>query len=115
MVKNMACPAKYELKKFLKFAQMIDFLKEKKRPFTAIAREAVNRGIFKQTEVNHFYHIFMVCVDCINLFDFRYCPEDQSPTGRAKYEWKLKDGVTQEIFIEKVNEYVKINFKTPLS
>lgn len=110
----MAGPAKFELKAFLIFAKMVDFLKEEYRPFTAIAIEAVRRGIIKQSEVNKYYHIFTVCVDRIDVFDSMYFPEDQTSTGRARYEWKLKKEVTENIFIERVRNYVRQNFKTPL-
>ena len=110
----MAGPAKFELKEFLRFAKMTDFLKQEYHPFTAISREAVKLGIVKQNEVNKFYHIFTVSVDVIDLFKRRYVPEDQTSTGRARNEWKLKDEVTENVFIERVRNYVSQNFKTPL-
>ena len=110
----MRYPAKHELRKFLIFAKMVDFLKQEYYPFTAIAREAVRRGYIKQDEVNHYYHIFSTCVSCFDFFDNMYFPEDQTPTGRARYEWKLKPEITQSIFVQKVNDYVGKNFKTPL-
>ncbi len=111
----MVGPAKFELKEFLNFAKLLDFLKQDYRPFTAISREAVRRGIIKQSEVNHFYHIFTTCIEVVmDLFDNMYFPEDQTPTGKARYEWKLKDGVTEKVFIERINKYVAQNFKTPL-
>ncbi|MEM3629266.1 MAG: hypothetical protein QXU46_04190 [Candidatus Bathyarchaeia archaeon] len=110
----MRKPAKWEIREFAKLVNMIDFLKEKYRPFTEIAREAVRRGIIKQSEVSRFYNCFSVCVSRIGVFKGEFFPSDQTPTGRDRWEWKLAEDITREKFLEKINSYVRNNFKTPL-
>ena len=93
---------------------MIDFLREKYRPFTEIAREAVRRGIIKRSEVDRFYHFFKSAEDSMHIFEREFYPYDQTDTGRSRWEWKLPEDMTEERFMNRVNEYVKNNFKTPL-
>ncbi len=108
----MRYPAKWELKEYLKLADMVDFLKEKYRPFTQIAREAINRGIITEDKTNRLYQCFSVCVSVVGSFDAHFVPSDQSPTGRDRYEWKLKNNVTKESFLKGINDYIRANFKT---
>jgi hypothetical protein len=104
-------PAKWELEEFAKLADMVDFLRLEYHPFTAISKEAVKRKIIKPDEANRFYSCFSVCVGIIDAFEGQFYPSDQTPTGRDRWEWKLKDGITREIFLEKVKAYAKLNFK----
>ena len=107
----MRNPAKWELEEFAKLADMVDFLRLEYHPFTAISKEAVKRKIIKPDEANRFYSCFSVCVGIIDAFEGQFYPSDQTPTGRDRWEWKLKDGITREIFLEKVKAYAKLNFK----
>ena len=107
--------AKWEIREYVKLVvPMIDFLKVKYRPFTEIAREAVRRGIIKRSEVDSFYHFFKRAEDSMYIFEREFYPYDQTPTGRSRWEWKLPEDVTKEKFMNRVNEYVKRHFKTPL-
>ena len=114
----MRKPAKWELEEFAKLAEMVDFLRVEYRPFTTISKEAIKRKIIKPDEANRLYSCFSVCVGVIDAFEGRFFPGDQTPTGHDRWEWKLKDGITREIFLEKVRAYgkvnFKLNFKTPL-
>lgn len=93
---------------------MIDFLKEKYRPFTAIAKEAVRRGIIKSNEVDHFYWVFTVVNHGIHIFEGEFYPSDQTQTGRNRWEWKLRGDMSKEKMMRKIDDYVRRNFKTPL-
>lgn len=110
---NMRNPAKWELKEFAKLADMVDFLKTEYRPFTAIAREAVRLGIIKQEETSRLYSCFSICTGRIGAFYGQFYPSDQTPTGRNRWEWKLKEEVTKESFLKEITEYIRRNFKTP--
>ncbi len=107
-------PAKREIKEFVKIADMIDFLKEKYRPFTAIAREAVRRGIIQESEIDRLCQCFTVCVRNIHIFEKEFFPFGQTTTGRDKWAWTLSRNMTKEKFLKKVNRYVQRRFKTPL-
>lgn len=93
---------------------MIDFLKEKYRPFTEIAREAVRRSVIERSEVDRFYHFFKSAEDSMYIFEREFYPSDQTPTGRDRWEWKLPENMTEGEFLRRVNDYVRKNFKTPL-
>ena len=114
----MRSPAKWELEEFAKLADMVDFLKLDYHPFTAISEEAVKRKIIKHGEASRLYSCFSVCAGRIDAFEGQFYPSDQTPTGRERWEWKLKDEITREIFLEKIKTYAKLNFKlnfkTPL-
>ena len=107
----MRSPTKWELEEFAKLANMVDFLRLEYHPFAAISREAVKRKIIKSDEANRLYSCFSVCVGIIDVFEGQFYHSDQTPTGRDRWEWKLKDGITREIFLEKVKAYTKLNFK----
>ena len=113
----MRNPAKWELEEFAKLADMVDFLRIEYHPLTTISKEAVKRKIIKPDEANRLYLCFSVCVVIIDVFEGQFYLGDQTPTGRDRWEWKLKDGITREIFLEKVKAYAKqnfeLNFKTP--
>jgi len=109
----MRNPAKWELKIFAKLANMVDFLKGKYKPFTEIAGEAVRSGIIKQEEISTLYTCFTVCVGRVGGFEGVFFPDDQTPTGRARWEWRLKEDMTKESFQKAVDEYIKKHFKTP--
>ena len=100
----MRDPAKWELKEFAKLADMIDFLKTEYRAFSAIAREAVRRGIIKQDETSRLYSCFSVCTNRIGGFEGQFYPSDQTPTGRNRWQWKLKQEVTRESFLKEISE-----------
>jgi len=104
-------PTKWELEEFAKLANMVDFLRLEYHPFAAISREAVKRKIIKSDEVNRLYQCFSACVSVIDVFNGEFYPSDQTPTGRDRYEWKLKEGITKEIFLESVKAYANQNFK----
>jgi hypothetical protein len=104
-------PAKWELEEFAKLADMVDFLRIEYRPFTAIAGEAVRRRIIKKGETNRLYSCFSVCTERIAVFEGRFFPSDQTPTGRDRWEWKLKTDITKELFLEKVEAYTKTHFQ----
>ena len=110
----MRYPAKWELEEFAKLANMVDFLRLEYHPFTSISREAVKRKIIKSDEANRLYSCFSICVGRIAIFDGHFYPSDQTSTGRDRWEWKLKEEVTKDIFLERVKDYAKHNFKTPL-
>ena len=111
---NLKEPAKWELEEFAKLADMADFLALEYHPFAAIAKEAVRRKIIKSKEVNKMYSCFTVCNGAIDVFDKYFSPGDQTPTGRDRWEWKLKEGVTKEVFLEKVKNYKGYYFSTPM-
>jgi hypothetical protein len=97
--------------KFAKLAGMVDFLKGEIRPFTAIAREAVRRGIIKKDETSKL-SCFTVCVGRVGDFMGVFFPGDQTPTQRDRWEWKLKADVTKESFRKEIYAYIKKHFKT---
>jgi hypothetical protein len=107
-------PAKWELEEFAKLADMADFLAAEYHPFVAIAKEAVRRETIKSSEVNRMYSCFRVCNGPIDVFDKRFSSSDQTPTGHDRWEWKLKEGVTKEVFLEKVRNYKGYYFNTPM-
>ena len=86
----MRKPAKWEIKEFVKLVDMIDFLKEKYRPFTAIAREAVRRGIIQESEIDRLYQCFTVCVRSIDIFEREFFPFGQTATGRDKWAFGFR-------------------------
>ena len=111
----MSGPAKFEIREFVRIIlPMIDFLKEKYRPFTAIAREAVRRGIIKESEVDRFYWVFTVVNRGIHIFEGEFYPSDQTPTGRDRWEWKLAGDISKEKLMKRIDGYVRTNFRTPL-
>jgi hypothetical protein len=110
----MRKPAKWEIKEFVKLVDMIDFLKEKYRPFTSIAREAVRRGTIQESEIERLYQCFTVCVCSINIFEREFFPFGQTATEPEKWAWTLPNNITREKFLKKVNRYVQRKFKTPL-
>ena len=111
---NLREPAKWELEEFGKLADMADFLAAEYRPFVAIAKEAVRRKIIKSSEVNRMYSCFRVCSVPIDVFDKHLSPNDQTPTGHDRWEWKLKEGVTKEVFLEKAKNYKEYYFNMPM-
>ena len=112
---RMSGPAKFEIREFVRIIlPMIDFLEEKHRPFTAIAKEAVRLGIIRSSEVDHFYWIFTIVQHGIHIFEGIFYPYDQTSTGRDRWEWKLPDNMTEEKMMQRINEYVRMHFKTPL-
>jgi hypothetical protein len=111
---NLREPAKWELEEFAKLAGMTDFLAGEYHPFVAIAKEAVRRKIIKSNEVKRMYSCFRVCNGPIDVFDKHFSPSDQTRTGHDRWEWKLKEGVTKEIFLEKVKNYKGYYFNTPM-
>ena len=56
-------------------------------------------------------HVLAFVFGIIDAFEGQFYPSDQTPTGHDRWEWKLKDGITREIFLEKVKAYAKLNFK----
>lgn len=110
----MRDPCKWEIEEFAKLVNMIDFLKEELRPFAAIAKEAVRRGIIREDQVQRFYYCFSGCTPVFGMFEGVFVPYDQSPTGRDRWEWKLRHNTTRQSFMKEINGYVKTNFKTPL-
>ena len=107
-------PIKLEIRKFVKLIHMLDFLKEKYRPFTAIAREAVKRGIIEHDEIDSFYRIFTIVVHAIGVFEGAFFPSDQTPTGKDRWEWRTSDDMTEQEFMNIINNYVSDHFKKPL-
>lgn len=106
-------PAKWQLQEFAKLATMTDFLKSEYRPFTAIANEAVRRGIIKEENKSRLYDCFTACTRRIDVFDGSFYPSDQTPTGKSRWEWRLKPNITKESFEKEVKDYIREHFKTP--
>jgi len=107
-------PAKWELEEFAKLADMVDFLALGYHPFAVIAKEAVKRKIIKANEVNRMYSCFSVCTGRVDVFDRQFVSSDQTPTSRDRWEWKLKEGITKQIFLEKIKDCARYYFKEPL-
>lgn len=110
---SISRPAKWEIREFAKLVDMLDFLKEKYRPFTAIAREAIKRGIIKRS-ADSFYHIFTSVVHHVGIFEGQFYPDDQTPTGKSRWEWKLPENITRKEFMRIIHDYVRRHFRTPL-
>jgi len=107
-------PTKANLRNVAKLSKMLDFLKEKYRPFTEIAKEAIKRGIIESGKENSLYDSFTRVNKYVGLFESLYFPSDQSPTGRSRYEWIVTKDMTEKEFLRRINEYNDKNFKKGL-
>jgi len=107
-------PTKSNLRDVAKLSKILDFLKEKYRPFTAVAKEAVKRGIIKAGKENSLYDSFTRVNKRVGLFEGIFLPSDQSPTGRSRWEWKVTKDMTEKEFLRRINEYNDKNFKKGL-
>jgi len=106
-------PKKYDLKMILKLTPMLDFLREGFHPISEITREAIRRGIIMEDEKDLLFVSFKRVDNRIDLFEFKFYPRDQSPTGNARYEYRLKD-LTPDDFWICIEQYNNKHFKSQL-
>ncbi len=85
-MRKISDPAKWEIEEFLKLTDMVEFLKPRYIPFTAIAREAVNRNIMPRGNEGRLYYSFTAIVHRLGIFEKMFIPYDQSPTKHDRWE-----------------------------
>jgi hypothetical protein len=106
-------PTTRDLQIFIKLVALVDFMKADYRPFSLIGYQAIKKRIINKEEKNALFVTFkrITNTSLRNMFEVRYSPEDQSFSGKERYEYQLKEGITKEIFENKIKEYAKKNFK----
>ena len=96
---------------FRKLSVLVNYMNKRFLPFSLIIKEVFKEGIIEEKDRDNLFVAFSRVTMHIGLFENRFLPSDQSYTGRDRWEYKLKSGITKDKFEEKLIKYAEKHFK----